>query len=154
MVAVLALMMSSPAFAATALSGTYKTTVHSGVFRDAWTITFTKTGYAVTYNGKVVVHGKDTIKGTAMTFTDKSGPYEYKGVGHYTGESPADVRLQGRLKPPRQAADTCGSQIPPLRRRSSACIRAEPARRRRRSGQAGVARLPPGQARARHRSCP
>ena len=82
---VLALALSSVALAAGTLSGTYKTKVTSnaeqGFLKGTWTIKFKGAAYTVTDNGKVVVHGKDTIKGSKITFQDTSGKFACLGAG-------------------------------------------------------------------------
>jgi hypothetical protein len=85
---VAALGFCSVALAASTLSGTYKTKIHTtalgGALDGTWTIKFNSGGYTVTDNGKVVIHGKDKIKGTKITLTDKSGPDACKmGSGSY-----------------------------------------------------------------------
>jgi hypothetical protein len=82
---VLALALSSVALAAGTLSGTYKTKVTStaegGFLKGTWTIKFKNGTYTVTDNGKVVVHGKNTIKGSKITFQDTSGKFACVGSG-------------------------------------------------------------------------
>jgi hypothetical protein len=85
---VAALGLCSVALAASTLSGTYKTKIHTtalgGALNGTWTIKFKSGAYTVTDNGKVVIHGKDKIKGTKITLTDASGPDACKmGSGIY-----------------------------------------------------------------------
>jgi hypothetical protein len=81
-----ALVMASVALAAT-LRGTYKTTITStaagGQLKGVWTIKFAKPSYTVSDNGTVVLRGKYSIKGHAITFRDKSGPAACPGAGKY-----------------------------------------------------------------------
>ena len=84
-----ALGLCSVALAASTLSGTYKTKIHStalgGALNGTWTIKFKNGSYTVTDKGAVVVQGKDKIKGTKITFNGKSsGPDACnKGSGTY-----------------------------------------------------------------------
>ena len=81
------LALSSAAVAAGTLSGTYKTKVHTtalgGQLNGTWTIKFKTGAYTVTDAGKVVIHGKYTIKSGKISLTDKSGPDKCPGTGVY-----------------------------------------------------------------------
>jgi hypothetical protein len=78
-----ALSLCSVALAASTLSGTYKTKVNStaqgGFLNGTWTIKFKNGHYTVTDNGMVVIHGKDTIKGSKITLQDTSGKFACRG---------------------------------------------------------------------------
>jgi uncharacterized protein YdeI (BOF family) len=78
-----ALSLSSVALAAGTLSGTYKTKVNTtaqgGFLNGTWTIKFKSGHYTVTDNGTVVIHGKDKIKGSKITFQDVSGKFACVG---------------------------------------------------------------------------
>jgi ABC-type xylose transport system permease subunit len=82
------LTLASVALAAVTLHATYKTTITSsaagGALKGAWTIKFEHPNYTVTDNGAVVIHGKYTIKGTTITFRDKTGKDVCPGAGKYT----------------------------------------------------------------------
>jgi hypothetical protein len=92
-----ALGLCSVALATSTLSGTYKTKVHSsalgGVLKGTWTIKFSGMApgsnqgvYTVTENGTKVLHGRDTIKGTKISFKDTGGKDSCLGAGttgHY-----------------------------------------------------------------------
>ena len=89
---VIALGLCSMALAASTLSGTYKTKVHTsalgGALNGTWTIKFSgmvpgsnQGLYTVTDNGAAAVHGKDTIKGTKITFKDTGGKDSCLGAG-------------------------------------------------------------------------
>jgi hypothetical protein len=94
---VVALGVCSVALAASTLSGTYRTKVHTtalhGFVNGTWTIKFSgmvpgsnQGLYTVTDNGAVVIHGKDTIKGSKISFKDTSGRDSCLGAGttgHY-----------------------------------------------------------------------
>jgi len=85
---VAALGLCSVALAASTLSGTYKTKIHTtalgGALNGTWTVKFKSGFYTVTDNGAVVLHGKDKIKGTRITLTDQSGRDACnKGSGTY-----------------------------------------------------------------------
>lgn len=85
---VAALGLCSVALAASTLSGTYKTKIHTsalhGALNGTWTIKFKSGRYTVTDNGAVVLHGKDKLKGTKITLTDQSGPDAcHMGSGTY-----------------------------------------------------------------------
>ena len=86
-VLVLSLAAVPAAFAASALSGTYKTKVTSsavkGQLKGTWTVTFKKGTYTVKQNGKGVVKGKDTFKSGRVTFHDTSGPGKCPGTATY-----------------------------------------------------------------------
>jgi hypothetical protein len=79
-----ALGLCSVALAASFPFGKYKTTVHTtalgGALNGIWTIKFSgmvpgshQSLYTVTDNGAVVLHGRDTIKGTKISFKDLGG---------------------------------------------------------------------------------
>lgn len=82
-----ALALCSAALAASKLSGAYQAKVHStalgGLLNGTWTFTLQKGKYTVADNGKVVIHGKYTIKGNKVTLHDKSGPDACAGTGVY-----------------------------------------------------------------------
>ena len=82
---VAALGLCSVALAASTLSGTYKTTIHTtalgGAVNGTWTIKFKSSGYTAAHNGAVAVRGKNTIKGSKITFKDKSGKDSCLGAG-------------------------------------------------------------------------
>ena len=89
---VVALGLCSVALAASTLSGTYKTKVHTsalgGGLNGTWTIKFSgmvpggnQGLYTVTDNGAVVVHGKDTIKGSKLSLKDTGGKDSCLGTG-------------------------------------------------------------------------
>jgi hypothetical protein len=73
------LSLCSVAFAAGALSGTYKTRVGG----STWTIAFKNGGYTVYQGGRAFIFGKDTIRGTKISFTDVSGAGKCSGTGTY-----------------------------------------------------------------------
>jgi hypothetical protein len=79
---------ASVAAAAGTLSGTYRTTIHSnalgGDLKGTWTIAFKSGTYTVTDNGKAVLKGKITAKGSRLTWKDKSGPDSCPTAGVYT----------------------------------------------------------------------
>ena len=81
------LAASSTALAA-APNGTYKTRITSGALGGAlkgpWTIAIKSGAYTVTDNGSTVIHGKYTVVGTKITFTDKTGKDACPGSGTYT----------------------------------------------------------------------
>jgi hypothetical protein len=81
------LALCSVALAAGTLSGKYKTKVHTsalgGQLNGTWTIDFKSGGYTVTDQGKVVLHGKDSIKGTKISLTDTRGADKCPGTGTY-----------------------------------------------------------------------
>ena len=83
-----ALALSSTVLAAAALSGTYKTKVTSsalgGQLKGTWTIKLKSPNYTITDTGTVVVRGKYSIKGTRITFKDKSGPAACSGAAVYS----------------------------------------------------------------------
>jgi hypothetical protein len=82
-----ALLLASVALAAATPAGTYKTKITSnaagGALKGTWTVKFASPAYTVTDNGTVVVHGKYSIKGTTITFNDKSGRDVCPGPGKY-----------------------------------------------------------------------
>jgi hypothetical protein len=82
-----ALGLCSVALAASTLSGTYKTKITSsalgGQLKGTWTIKFKSGGYTVAANGKVVILGKFSIKGSEITLKDKSGPDKCPAPGTY-----------------------------------------------------------------------
>jgi hypothetical protein len=91
-VAVAVLGLCSAALAASFPFGMYKTKIHStalgGALNGTWTVKFgglTPGGdqslYTVTDNGVVVIHGKDTIKATKITFNDLGGKDACMGAG-------------------------------------------------------------------------
>lgn len=86
-----ALGLCSMALAAGTLSGTYKTKIHTtslgGFLNGTWTLNFAAGKYTATDNGKVVVRGNSTIKGSKITFQDVSGKDACTGArtaGTYT----------------------------------------------------------------------
>ena len=85
---VVALVLASVALAAAVnLHGTYQTTIKSsvggGVLNGTWTIKFKRPHYTVTENGTVELRGKYKIKGTTITFHDKTGRDVCPGPGKY-----------------------------------------------------------------------
>ncbi len=91
-VVVAALAFGCVALAAATLSGTYKTKVHTsalgGALNGTWTIKFSGSIpgsnlglYTVTDNGAKVLHGRDTIKGTKISFQDTGGKDACLGTG-------------------------------------------------------------------------
>lgn len=84
---VLVLAAVPAAFAASSLSGTYKTTVKSsaagGHLKGTWTATFKNGTYTVKQNGKGIVKGKNTFKSGRVTFHDTSGPGKCPGTATY-----------------------------------------------------------------------
>jgi len=70
------------AAAAATLAGTYRTTVTgSGPLNGAWTITFDRGGYAITFKGARAVAGRYTLAGSRAVLTDRSGPLACTGAG-------------------------------------------------------------------------
>ena len=68
--------------AAATLVGTYRTTVTgSGPLNGAWTITFDRGGYAITFKGARAVAGRYTLAGPRAVLTDRSGPLACTGAG-------------------------------------------------------------------------
>lgn len=71
------LALSPTVLAAAGLTGTYKTKVTSsalgGQLKGTWTINLRSPNYTIADSGTVVVRGKYSIKGTRITFKDKSG---------------------------------------------------------------------------------
>lgn len=87
---VAALGLCSVALAASTLSGTYKTTIHSsalgGALNGTWKIKFKSGGYTVTDNGAVAVRGSYQITGSKISLKDTSGKDSCLGAGttgHY-----------------------------------------------------------------------
>jgi len=69
--------------------GKWKTTISGksvlgGQIDGTWTVNFTPTRYTVTWNGKTVLHGVYTVKGSDMSLTDKSGEVKCPGTGKYS----------------------------------------------------------------------
>jgi hypothetical protein len=73
--AVAALVMSSVAFAAGGLTGTYTTTVKSPAqLKGKWAITFARSGsYAVAVDGQTVARGRYTSTATSITLDRERG---------------------------------------------------------------------------------
>jgi hypothetical protein len=81
--------LASAALAAGGPIGTWKTkvsgtTVLVGRIDGTWTVDFTSSRYTVTWNGKTVLHGDYTVKGSDMSLTDKSGEVKCPGTGKYS----------------------------------------------------------------------
>jgi hypothetical protein len=112
---VAALGLCSVALAASTLSGTYKTKIHTtalgGAVNGTWTIKFKSGRYTAAQNSKVVVKGKNKITGSKITFKDTSGKdsclgtgttgtYKFKLKGNklkFTKISDSNPRCQGRV---------------------------------------------------------
>ncbi len=107
-----ALALASAALAASKVSGTYQTKLHSnalgGLLNGTWTLSFKGGKYTVADNGKAVIDGKYTIKGNKVTLRDKSGPdacpaagvYKFKLKGKtlkFTKVSDPNPACQGRV---------------------------------------------------------
>jgi hypothetical protein len=86
------LALCSVALAASFPFGTYKTKIHTtalgGALNGTWTIKFggrvpgsNQSLYTVTDNGAVVLHGRDTIRGTKISFQDLGGKDSCLGTG-------------------------------------------------------------------------
>jgi len=84
------LALASTALAVVKLAGTWQTTINTtalgGQLNGVWTIKFKAKGhhYTVTDAGKVVIHGIYKVKGTDITFRDKTGPDACPGAGKYS----------------------------------------------------------------------
>ena len=81
------LVLASVALAAATPSGTYRTKITStaagGALEGTWTVQFASPDYTVADSGTVVVRGKYSIKGTTITFNDKTGRAACPGPGKY-----------------------------------------------------------------------
>jgi hypothetical protein len=87
--ALTACALASAALAAGGPIGTWKTRISgtkvlAGHIDGTWTIDFTHHKYTVTWNGKTVLHGDDTVKGSDMSLTDMSGKVKCPGTGKYS----------------------------------------------------------------------
>lgn len=84
----IALTLASTALAAAGPHGTYRTQIGGaalgGSVKGTWTIKFASPRYTVSDNGMAVVRGTYSLKGTKITFTDKSGPAACPGAGVYS----------------------------------------------------------------------
>jgi hypothetical protein len=81
--------LASAALAAGGPIGTWKTKiaatkVHGRPIDGTWTVDFKSNRYTVTWNGKTVLHGDYTVKGSDMSLTDKSGEVKCPGTGKYS----------------------------------------------------------------------
>jgi hypothetical protein len=80
----IALLACASASAFTALSGTFTGTVSKhGTFNGKWSLAFKGSGYTIARNGKTLVVGKFTQRGSAITFADRSGAAACKDKGTY-----------------------------------------------------------------------
>ena len=84
---VVALSLCAVALAASSLSGTYKTKIHTtalgGQLNGPWTINFKSGTFKVSFNGKERIHGTYSIKGADITLKDGSGPDACPAPGTY-----------------------------------------------------------------------
>jgi hypothetical protein len=83
---VTALVLSSAAVAGGTLVGKYSTKIASPAqFKGTWVVNFTKSGtYTVADNGVIVVRGKYSATGSAVTLGHETGPAACAKTGRYT----------------------------------------------------------------------
>jgi hypothetical protein len=112
LVAVLAL--ASTALGVVKLAGTYQTTIKStalgGQLNGIWTVKFKAKGhhYTVTNGGQVVLRGIYKVKGTHITFRDKSGPAACPGAGKYSFNLSGTTLTFTKIK---DSANCAGRQV-------------------------------------------
>jgi hypothetical protein len=101
-VAMLSLAIIAPlAFAAGGLSGSYRTKISKPAsIKGVWKIKFASGHTTVSWNGKVVTHGKYTISGSTITLKPK-------GKCHSPGKY--NFKLSGRTLKFTKISDPCPS---------------------------------------------
>ena len=79
--------LSSAAWAA-GLSGSYRARISSttlnGALNGVWTLKFTAGHYAVAFNGRPVIKGKDSIQGSTITVGSPGAHAYCHAAGRYT----------------------------------------------------------------------